>query len=285
MAYLLLSILSSLFIYLTFKFVEHRKVNLGCVVAINYLVASVFGFMKGNHIPDATFFMSYSWWWVAMLIGFLFVVMFLLIGMATAKIGVALTAASTRLSMLIPMLVSIFIFEEPKSVLKFIEIAIALVAVYFTLYRKTDARLSGILYGLPFVLFIGSGCVDSLVKLAQHKFVAPEETGAFASSLFFFSFLCSLPLLLHKMNFRHLFRSITWGTGVVLGILNFGSLYFFMMALGKSNLESSVVFGVNNLVIVLFATLSGVFAYKEPMPLRNKIGLVMAMLAVVLLLN
>jgi EamA domain-containing membrane protein RarD len=72
--------------------------------------------------------------------------------------------------------------------------------------------------------------------------------------------------------------------GTILGIANFGSLYFFIHALNNSKLDSSVVFGLNNLGIVLFSILIGSVLFQEKLSKVNFAGIVMAVSAILILM-
>jgi len=73
--------------------------------------------------------------------------------------------------------------------------------------------------------------------------------------------------------------------GTILGIANFGSLYFFILALNNSKLDSSVVFGLNNICIVLFSILIGMAIFKEKFSKVNFAGVLMAIIAILILMN
>jgi EamA domain-containing membrane protein RarD len=73
--------------------------------------------------------------------------------------------------------------------------------------------------------------------------------------------------------------------GTILGIANFGSLYFFILTLNNSKLDSSIVFGLNNMCIVLFSILIGWTLFKEKFSNTNFAGVIMAFIAILILMN
>ena len=106
MIYLLLSILSSSVIFITFKFTERFKTNLIKLITVNYLVASLLGFCFSHYPISIPNIITSRWLLFALLIGFSFILMFFLIGYSTRQSGVAVTAIAGKMSMVIPILFS-----------------------------------------------------------------------------------------------------------------------------------------------------------------------------------
>jgi drug/metabolite transporter (DMT)-like permease len=73
--------------------------------------------------------------------------------------------------------------------------------------------------------------------------------------------------------------TIGWGIG--LGIINYGSLEFILRAINQ--LPGTFVFPVNNIAIVLLAAGLGVYVWGEQLSRLNKIGLGLAVIALILL--
>jgi len=73
--------------------------------------------------------------------------------------------------------------------------------------------------------------------------------------------------------------------GSILGLANFGSLYFFILALNNSKLDSSIVFGLNNSCIVLLSVLIGSIAFKEKISKVNLAGIMLAFVAILVLMK
>ena len=53
--------------------------------------------------------------------------------------------------------------------------------------------------------------------------------------------------------------------GIALGIPNFGSIYFLVLALRSGGMESSTIFPVNNVAIVMISTFLGILLFRERM--------------------
>lgn len=286
MIYLLLSILSSSVIFITFKVTERFKTNLIKLITVNYLVAAILGFSFNRHPFSILSALTSEWLPYALLIGFSFIVMFFLIGYSTRLSGVAVTTIAGKLSMVIPILFSILYFSEKTTVLKISGLIMATIAVLLTSYRPVDKAKNLKLILLPLAIFLGSGITDSIVKYAQSYHVPNSMSLLFPAVVFLTALIIGLIFILIKP--KSISKNISIAEligGSILGIANFGSLYFFILALNNSKLDSSVVFGLNNICIVLFSILIGFVLFKEKFSRVNFAGVLMAVIAILILMN
>lgn len=280
MIFLWLSIFCSTSIYVLFKIRKQLNISLTGIIIFNYLFASLLAYISsGFNIP-----FSYEWILMAFIIGFLFVLMFYLIGISTHVAGISVTTIATRMSMILPIVFSIFIFDESINLLKIVKITLALIAVLLAIYKPINTQLKTLVVLLPFILFLGSGSIDTLVKTAQHHYVPDNEIANFSAALFTTSFITSLLLLFIKEDKeKSPFHFKTIALGGLLGAFNFGSLFFFMKALNNSGMESSFVFGLNNLAIVVLSVSIAALIFKEQLSKINRVGIALSILSIILL--
>lgn len=286
MIYLLLSILSSSVIFITFKVTERFKTNLIKLITVNYLVAALLGFSFNNYPVSFLNVLTSEWLPYALVIGFSFILMFFLIGYSTRLSGVAVTTIAGKLSMVIPILFSMLYFSEKTTFLKISGLILATIAVFLTSYRPVDKAKNIKLIIIPIAIFLGSGITDSVVKYAQTYHVPNSMSLLFPAVVFLTALLLGLIYILVKP--KSLSKNISVAEligGTILGIANFGSLYFFILALNNSKLDSSIVFGLNNICIVLFSILIGFVMFKEKFSRVNFAGVLMAVIAILILMN
>lgn len=285
MGYLALSIAASTTIYVVFKLVAQYRLNMAIVISINYLIASIVGFALLPNPASLQTIVQAPWLAIAALIGVLFVAMFFLIGKSTQIAGVSITALATRMSMVIPIAASIALFDETFSGPKAFKLMFALTALAMAIYAKPEKQKSLGALLLPFVLFFGSGTTDTLVKAAQARYVPDGQLALFSTVLFGTSFIASLFFLAFNIKTIQKPKAIaqTFTTGLILGIANFGTLFGFVSALNHSNLESSSVFGINNIAIVSLSILIGSLIFKEKISKLNQLGAVLCIAAIALL--
>jgi multidrug transporter EmrE-like cation transporter len=85
----------------------------------------------------------------------------------------------------------------------------------------------------------------------------------------------------------HFKKAATWFWGIVLGIVNFGSIYLLVSALNHVNnngirTDSSVIFGLNNIGIVGLSVLVGLLIFSEKLKLINWIGIALSVVSILL---
>ena len=89
--------------------------------------------------------------------------------------------------------------------------------------------------------------------------------------------------LVNSTKLKDFFNYKTITAGFLLGLANYGSMYFLILSLAKSNLDSSVVFGINNVGIISLSILFAFFIFKEYLRVINWIGIAVSIIAILIL--
>lgn len=289
MYFLILCILSSTGIFVIFKSIERFSIPSLPVIVINYMVATLLGFLINPGIATYRGIAEMDWLPFSVLIGVLFILMFFLIAYSSRKAGISVTTVASKMSVIFPILFSILIDPSDRlSTLKLFAIIVTLAGVFLTVYKPRNGNLDLSVIYIPLILFIGMGLVDSLVKLAQHRFVSDDETALFSAILFLNAFLSGILVLLFFPGVHRSFLNMrTWGWGVLLGGVNFGSIFFLVRALnyissaGKG-MDGSVIFGINNIGIVGLSVFIGKWVFREQLKPFNWLGIILSALALIL---
>ena len=282
MGFLLLSIISSTLITLVFKLVSRRKIDIFSCIVVNYPIACLLGFVFANF--SGGFFLSPKFVSAAVVVGILFIITFNLVGLCTAKAGMSITTIASKMSLAIPICIS-FIFDSKDIITpnKVIGISLAIVAVVLATFRKSDQKANGLLaILLPAILFVSMGLTDSMVKLAQLTAVPSEYSSNFSAITFGIAGIIGLAVAFITGKSSHLKDRSTLLFGTALGIANFGSLLFFLYAL-NSRIASSVVFGINNVAIVVLSVTIGILFFKEKLSAINIAGAAAAIISLIYL--
>lgn len=279
---LLFSILSSALIFALFKLAEINRVDNVRVIIINYLTATVLGFSLNRMDTNlANTFLS-NWFFLAMIIGVMFIGMFFLIGYSAQKAGISVTTVSTKMSVVVPILFSILYDPQDNiSMIKVLGIGLALVALFLSVYKKRTTKMEIKFIVLPIILFMGMGLVDSFVKFAQQDYLDDSNLPLFTAFTFagaLFAGLIALAILRYPV--KDFLSLKAWATGILLGSANFGSMYFLVRALDYSNLPGSAVFGINNIGIVGCSVLLAILFFKERLKPVNWIGILISLIAI-----
>lgn len=285
MIYLLASILSSSMIYVVFRIAKNYQCRLSTLITYNYLAATLLGLLLFHPFLNTTFQQTYTWLPYGILLGILFIALFFLIGTSSQKAGITITTLANKLSLVFPVLFSILVYKEDISTIKYIGLIGAFIAIALTVYKKDLRKVKLILIVLPLLIFLGSGTVDTIVKFVQAEKIAANEASAYSTIVFFVAFSCGATLqLFSKSVFKPGFHLPTLSLGVLLGAVNFGSLYFIILALNHSGLKSSMVFALNNMSIVALTALFGTLIFREKLNKINFAGIILAIVSLYFLL-
>ena len=281
---LLCSIVSSSMIYVVFRIAKNYNCKLSTLITYNYLAASLLGLLLFRPFQTVEENNISGWIPFGILLGILFILMFFLIGLSSQKTGITVTTLANKLSLVFPVLFSLIFFDEETTTVKLTGLITATLAVGLTLYKK-DIKKTNILYILlPMLIFFGSGLVDSIVKYVQAVKISDNEAGMYSMVVFFTAFLCGIVIMVFSKNTKYTIHFPTVILGILLGTVNFGSLYFIIRALNTSNLESSMVFALNNMSIVALTAMLGTILFKERLNKINFAGIVLAIVSLYFLL-
>ncbi|MEA2105662.1 MAG: hypothetical protein U9P82_02935 [Bacteroidota bacterium] len=290
MIFLIFSILSSAAIYVIFKYIDRIKIASFDVIIINYITASILGLLLSDTQADIFPIYQNQWFPYAVLIGVLFIVMFVVIAKSSQIVGIAITTVSNKMSVIIPITFSILIDPLDKLTnLKAAGIILAILAVFLSIYRKRKIEFDPRNIYLPIILFLGMGIVDSIVKYAQQYYVNDDVLPLFTVILFIMAAIAGLVTkLLRKTPFKALINPKVLMWGILLGISNYGSLYFVIKALNYKDtfgdhIGGSVVFGINNLGIIALSVIIGLLIFKEKILKINWVGIIISFIAIYIL--
>jgi drug/metabolite transporter (DMT)-like permease len=280
--FLFLSILFSTGLFVIFKYFGIYKIDVLKAIFVNYIVAFSMGFLLAERqIPIAEIPLE-PWFTGALFLGALFVSIFFVMAMTAQKNGVSVTSIAGKMSVVVPVIFGIILYNESVTFLKLVGILIALSAVYLSSVKEQSSEKNGTLF-LPVLLFIGSGAIDTLLKYIQENYVADEDVSIFSGSLFgIAAIFASIILVIKTVKKRTPFGLKNILAGIILGVPNYYSIIFLIKALQNKNFESSTLFTINNVAIVVVSTLVGLLFFKEKFSVKNKIGVAMAILGIVL---
>ncbi len=288
MIHLVFSILSSTSILIIFKIIEKLKIDIFHVIIINYPIAFTLGlFLSRGNGGTGSFngfgFNQAPWIYLSMLIGVCLIAMFFIIGISTQKAGISVTTISGKISVIIPMLFSIFYYDETLDPIKAVGMVLALCALVCTVIKKQGRGFDKSYVYLPLMLFIGMGVLDAVIKFVQHEYLANGNSAGFTGASFFFAFISGIIICLFKqVPVRQFIRQEVLCTGILLGICNFGSMFFLINALNSNIFDSSVVFGINSIAVVGISISTACIFFKENLSPLNWIGVFLSIVAITL---
>jgi drug/metabolite transporter (DMT)-like permease len=189
----------------------------------------------------------------------------------------------------IPFIFSWIYFQETVGLLKIGGILMAMLAVVLVSFRKHNNDSSNWQIkdlGLPFILFISSGIIDTLTAFVQQSYLqTDDQSNAYLISGFLVAaVLGSLVLLVQYLQGKRQFHVKHLLAGVVLGIPNYFSIYCLVKALQWPGMSSSAVIPINNIGVLFVVSLVGIFIFKEKLIPMNYWGLLISLMAILLII-
>ena len=315
---LFLAVCCSLAIGMIFKHAGRQRLDRTALLTVNYAaavaVAAVLLALGGREVADGLT-ADAALITLGVVTGALLIFGFFVLSLATDVAGMSLAIGVMRVSVVIPFVMSWVIWNEVPSVAQMIGLVVAGVAFFLIARRKrpapesrpelapastaataegrrggsdtepaevADTEVSLQAFGVLALVFLAGGAVDVSMKAFEETFGAQNSRVLFLLLAFGIAFLIGLTVVLWRGVRRGQWpTSATVGWGVVLGVINYGSLEFILRAIEQ--LPGTFVFPVNNIAIVLLAAVLGVTVWGEELTRLNRLGLGLAVVALLLL--
>ncbi len=280
MALVILAALSMALLFLLFKAFDRRRVPLLPAITINYITASAWGIaitqpwhsgIPATLLPPAAG------------LGILFIALFYLTGLSAQRAGVAATSVASKMSLVLTVLFAVAVFGDRPSVVGWLGIALALIAVPLASFTKGAPGARGV-WLLPFVLFIGNAAIDISLNTVQRRMLTTETEALFPTLVFAVAGVIGIGAIATQRATATLAEPRAILGGLLLGSINYASLYFILGALARSGFASSSLFPLMNIGVILFSTGLGLIAFRDRIEPRQWLGIALAVGALCLIL-
>jgi drug/metabolite transporter (DMT)-like permease len=291
MIYLFGSIVFSSYLTLCFKVLQRLGINAFQAIVFNYLACVGTGVIINGSFPINKQNLQAPWLMWALVMGAMFISIFNIIGLTTQRLGVSVASVANKLSLVIPFLFSIYLYNEVATKLKIAGIVVALAAVVFTCYPlKKDERggkkSNELLLLLPVILFFSSGLLDTLIVYVKNSFFnnAGDNFNNFLITAFSVAATVGFIILLTQFLFKgqkFSFKPVV--AGIIIGIPNYFSIWCLGKVISGYQGNSSAIIPVNNMGIVLFSAVTAWVLFKEKLSAINWAGIVLAIGAIALI--
>ena len=292
MLYLVGSIVLTSYLTLAFKVLEKYGINPFQAIVFNYCTCVVTGSIVNNEFPIHASIINESWFKWALLMGCMFICIFNLLGVTTQKADVAVASVANKLSLIIPFIFSVYLYNEHITSWRILGIVMALIAVILTCWpsgsfytkNKPGANTMLLLIILPVFLFFGSGLFDTLIKFVEQNFLNEENKNAYLITAFAVASVIGLILLVFFVaTKRQLFSYKSIIAGICIGVPNYFSMWCLVKVLKRNTGNSSAIIPVNNMGIVLFSAVAAWILFKEKLSLINWMGILLSIAAIALI--
>lgn len=288
MIYLVLTILLNALLAVLFKLFARFDIEHLQAIVFNYFVCIITGVFFMGYNPIGIQSIAAPWFQWAVLMGLGFITVFNLFAFNTKTAGITAATVANKLSLVIPVAFSMFLYKEQLSWIHFLGIMLAFPAVYFAsknINSETEVHTNKYYLIWTAILFIGSGLLDTAMKFVQHNYL-PNATLQASFTIHVFAVAGSIGaillfvlLLLGKTRFA--WRNVLGG--IVLGVPNYFSIYFMIRMLNSNFLKSSAMIPLSNIGVLFASTLSAIVFFKEKMNQQRWLGLLLSLLVIFLL--
>ncbi|MCF2502301.1 hypothetical protein L0663_02840 [Dyadobacter sp. CY107] len=299
MLYFSLSVLFTVALYLIMRAFPRYKVDSFHAVVFNYYACVLTGLLL---TPDLHLFQKVTWHsegtLITLALGGMFVVTFMLIGLTAQKVSVTATSLAGNMSLVIPVLFGLFVFKNNNkefTVINYAGLVIALVALALGAIQSNKKEMSAgavtnarspanLLLILPLLTFLAAGTNNTLINYLSVKYYAPGETTLFMIIACSGAILIGSGILLVRILTRG--EKLHWRSvagGLILGVPNFLSLYFLLLALASFGNSAAFVFPIYNILTMLVSACAAWLIYRERLNHLNKFGLLLAVIAIIMI--
>jgi len=278
MHFLLLTILCSTSIALILKYSDTKKGEPIVLLAGNYLVATVISLTILLFRDDKVF--SQETLFFGLGLGIIFVLSFFAFAKAIGYAGTGLATTSSRLSVIIPILFSIIIYNEVPNefhLLGFLFAAITFIMFYFSVKGNHKEGEGLLKYLFLIAVLIGIGINDFSMKV--FKSWRPEREEPFFVFFIFSSALVYSLIYISIKKIKIVKETALWG--LALGVPNIFSTVFLLAALVL--IPAIIVYPLINVGIILFTTLLAFIIWKEKLNRWGVLALASGLLAILFL--
>lgn len=281
MSLVLAAALFSVLVSVLLKLMPRHGIDVGQAVTWNYLAAGLLCLWMLDP-PLATLRTASTPWLALIVLALVLPGLFMILAAAVRQAGIVRTDIAQRLSLLLSLIAAFTLFGETLGAWKMAGLGLGLVAVLAILTRPetrvTPARNAT---WLLLAVWFGFALVDVMLKA-----IARAGTPFAASLLVVFALafvgMFTLQLIRHTRG-RSKLAMRNFAAGLLLGALNFGNIVCYVRAHRAMPDSPAVVFASMNIGVVVLGTLVGVLAFGERTSRWNRIGIVLAIMAIALI--
>ena len=273
---LILAICSSALIAVIMRLSSHRAKAGKTMLAANYLIclllAAVYSgfqrlFPNTDTLPTAL--------GLGILNGALYLGGFVLMQQNVKKNGVVLSSIFTKLGLLVPILLSVFLFGEVPTWLQVPGFVVAIAAIVLINLQKGSKSTTSV--GSLLLLLLVTGSADAMSKIFE-EVGDPALSDPFLFYTFAVAFLLCVVLVIVSKEKPDL-TSVLFG--IVIGIPNFFSAKFLLAAL--QSVPAVIAYPTFNVATLMLITLAGLLLFRERLKAHQWVALGMIAGALVLL--
>ena len=289
---LIFSVLCSTALILVLSQFNSYKIHTFQAIVVNYIVCVGCAWLALGEFPLQASAMEQSWFFYALFLGLNFIVGFNMVAGTVQHFGVPVTSVMQKMSLVMVLAFTFFFYHEKLDAFKTMGLVAAFGAIWYSSRAEEnlekeeikDKKQNNILLFFPILTLLLSGIIDVTFYYVQRT-VSPQSGADLRFIAFLFGTAGAIGFVyaligLWRKKFIFSWRNVT--AGIVLGIPNFGSTFFFLRAMNEG-WEGSVFFPINNVGIIVVSTLAAVFLLREKLNFSKKISIVLSLISIILI--
>lgn len=281
--YLLLSSVCSLTIAHLLKLTEVKQLRTLNTLTVNYFVAGIFALsvglseMNGGDIASQELLLFVF----CIIVGAFFIGNFVAYGKSVHTNGVGITITAMRLSLLIPVLISVLFYTEYLDGPKLFGVLLVFGAMGLLIPKKSGLKIGNMNASwLLVIIFVLSGFADASLKIYNEEFSTTLNELTFMGIVFFGAFIIGSVLCIVRKGSLVTKKEILLGTAI--GLPNLYSSIFLIYAL--DGISGSIAYPVVNILNVLGGTFLGLLIWNDRVSGKQWAGIATAITAILLLI-
>lgn len=289
MTFLIFSILTNTAIYILFKWFDRLGIKIFEAIVTNYIVAFTIGFFVIENKSE-TVEVALQWpvWSVVGLsLGVLFITIFYMMALTAQRVGVSVATIASKMSLaLAVILFAIVDSKEQLNMTKGIAILLAMGGVVFSSIKEDGESIRWKDLIWPLTILVGGTIIDFSIAHFSSFPNNNDEMALFGCMPFLTAAITGLTVLLFhaiKKEYKPNLKNI--GAGILLGTVNYGSIYFLIKTYDLEIWPKSIVLPLNNLSVVIVGAVAAVLLFKEKLSTVNYLGIVLSVAALAILLQ
>ncbi len=270
MIYLILSILMAVIIVNMLKYYQHKfSASILIVFMANYFTAALLSYL----LYPFSFKTLYAFDYISgIMIGTLFLINFLVLQKNIRENGMSLSIAIMRVSLIIPIVASHFIFKELIYIHN--KIGILLIIATFVFLGKMKNK-TGFLFLI--MLFFLTGISDFGMKV--YEFYGKNTINTYLFFLFSSALILNIIIVIVR---KIKFNKNAFYFGLLLGVPNLLTSYFFMKSL--INVPAVIAYPMLGAGITIFSILTDKFIWHSKIS-RTQIAFLIVLIFGIILIN
>lgn len=275
---LILTIFCSASIAIILKINSTRNGDSIILLTGNYFAASIISLLL--FLSDGNSTASINLIPLGMFLSLLFVGSIFAFSKSVTLSGAALSTVSSRLSVFVPIILSLVFYDELPNSFQIIGLALTLLTIilfYLSINNSKKGSTNKNVFKYLLLILFGIGIADFFMKVFQENWESSDKPW-FLFWIFFSSLLITLLIILREKKQLDK-RTMFWG--MAMGIPNIFSSYFLIESL--KSFDAVFVYPIVNIsIIIITAVIVKVF-WKEVWNTYSKLALLSGIFSILLL--